>query len=84
MTKQFCDLCGKPAEPWPEMRVDFPAKQNNVIEGVWVPHIDARIVFEHHDMPRSTRPYNPDLCGNCMADLLMKMSVDLKKQQTHP
>ncbi len=74
------------------MRVDFPdqtwrgtgSKEYACIEGTWVPHIDARLIFQAHDMPRSTRPHNPDLCAKCMADLLMKMSVNLTKNLTHP
>ncbi len=95
MTKIFCDLCGNPAlNIWPSMRVDFPEKTwrgtksegiSNV-DGNWTPHIKARVIFEAHDMPdsRQIRSHNPDLCGGCLANLLMQMSVDLKKRQTEP
>ncbi len=83
MIKNFCDLCGKEAMVlWPEMRVDLPdktwrgtGKTDDV--GIFTPHINARVVFEAYDMPRSVRLHNPDLCAVCMSELLMKMASGL-------
>ncbi len=93
MTKRFCDLCGKPAvDFWPKLRVDFPdqtwrgTKSEGIscVDGTWTPHVEARLSFEVHEMPdsRQIRPHNPDLCGYCVADLLMKMSIAVSKDQT--
>ena len=88
MTKKFCDLCGDPAaEHLPTLRVTFPEMQWRgtkhdpgslaCVDGNWTPYVEGRMVFDAYDMPRSTRSHVPDLCCNCMASLLLKMSNSL-------
>lgn len=86
MTKNFCDLCGEPAAAnWPTLRVSFPEMKwsgsktsaVSVVDGTWTPYVESRIVFDAHDMPRSVSAHNPDLCKQCIADLLRKMADSL-------
>lgn len=89
MTKTFCDLCESPAEDWPTMRVDFPEKSwrgnkefagsISPTDGTWTPHVEARVVFELHDMPRTTRAFHPDLCPNCVAGMMRTMADSITR-----
>lgn len=85
MTKHFCDLCGESAvEHWPSLKAKLPDKEwfgtkfssgsISCVDGRWTPQVEARMIFELHDMPNSTKNYNPDLCFNCIAGLLRQMA----------
>lgn len=92
MTKPFCELCGEPAEEHrPKLKVNFPDMQwrglktsqgSTSSEGTWTPYVEARFVFEGHDMPRSSFAMTPDLCSKCIADLLRKAADSLKTKAT--
>lgn len=75
MTKTFCDLCGAPAmEAWPEFTATFPHQDYE---------IRPRIVFDAHQyvaigMLNIISGFHPDLCGNCLANLLRKMADMIK------
>jgi hypothetical protein len=93
MIKHFCDLCGNPAvDAWPRLRVAFPNMEwrgtksdpgsiSNV-DGTWTPYVEARVVFDAHDMPRSMRSHNPDICAPCIVELLRKMADSITQPPT--
>lgn len=85
MKKNFCDLCGEPAlDSWPSMKVHFPNMQwrgnkttpgsISATEGTWTPYVEARVLFDAHDMPRNTYAHDPDLCGKCIVKLLIQVA----------
>ncbi len=49
-----------------------------VTDGTWTPFVLARMIFERHNSKNSMTGYNPDLCRDCVVDLLTKMAAGLK------
>jgi len=57
-------------EHWPEFTANFPHQDSE---------IRPRIVFDAHQyaaigMPNIVTGFHPDMCGNCLANLLRKMA----------
>lgn len=60
----------------------FNAGSISCVDGRWTPYAEARIIFELHDMPNSTKNFNPDLCNNCIAGLLRQMADSITQPST--
>lgn len=83
MTKQFCDLCGKPAhdsaiggefprgQPWRGYR-----SKDGGCEGSWQPRVRVDVGLRISDSKNGDGV--PDLCGECISGLL----ADLMRKLT--
>ena len=76
MTKRFCDVCGKPAAESIALEMDVPALERNILNKepaiVCLKVTISNFSFRNHPTG-NVGP--PDLCADCVNDLIYKLAV---------